>query len=107
MTTISAERRKELAGRLVTLDGELGVITGRLNRFATIGQVKRGNTVEFCWETVDHIVMMADANKEVPRFYDALPRHADVTVAWIADPEVSGLQGTIVLNGDAIQEGLF
>jgi hypothetical protein len=33
-------------------------------------------------------------------------RNADVTVAWVASEEVSGLQGQIVLAGECVQEGL-
>lgn len=63
----------EIGGRryvdwLCTLDGELAVIVGRQNAFATIGQVRTGFTVEFAWETVDRIMSAAVANKTTAEF---------------------------------------
>jgi hypothetical protein len=41
------------------------------------------------------------------QYADDGERIGDCGIAWVASEEVSGLQGAMVLNGDAIQEGLF
>ena len=46
-----------------------------------------------CWEHFDGPVEKID-------------RHSCVRVAWVADPEVSGLQGSIEFTPRNVQEGL-
>lgn len=53
---ISLERRYELAGTPVTLDGKRAVIAGVKNDFATVATIPQGPRYEWAWETVEHIV---------------------------------------------------
>ena len=52
------QRKQELMNHEVTLDGLPARVIGRLEKFATVrATVHSGISVEFAWETVEHIIM--------------------------------------------------
>jgi hypothetical protein len=53
-TTIRLSRRQELVNATVTLDGEPAKVRGYNRPYASVRSSTR--SVEFAWETVEHIV---------------------------------------------------
>jgi len=54
--TVSAEERRELVSRKVTLNGEPAAICGASLDFPRVAQLSSGLSVEFSWPTVRLIV---------------------------------------------------
>jgi len=46
----------DYAGHICTINGEPGKVTGRLNRFATVGSFCGTYQAEFAWSTVERIM---------------------------------------------------
>jgi hypothetical protein len=57
---ISEDKRRELAGHDVTLNGERAQVCGVKLDFPRIVQVKSGMSVEFSWPTVQHVIENSD-----------------------------------------------
>jgi hypothetical protein len=57
---MSDKKRKQIAdkwaGELCQLDGKKAKVTGRLNRFATIGCLDSALQVEYAWEVVERVM---------------------------------------------------
>jgi hypothetical protein len=56
VTSVSEQRRRELVGIPVTLNGEPARISGSRLPFASVTQAKGGLSAEWSWESVEHVV---------------------------------------------------
>ena len=53
---VPVEERRELMENVVTLNGVNAVIRGAKNDFATVTQLPNGQSADFAWWTVKHVI---------------------------------------------------